>query len=217
MDEMLCFPLNSYRSIFKFLVLFFLWPPLSQGKTPTRILCLGDSLTAGFGVSKAQAYPALLEQKLNAKGYDVIVINGGISGSTTSSGLSRLTWHLKAKDKLDILLLALGANDGLRGIDLKSSEQNLAKVIDLATASKIRVLLAGMKIPPNYGKKYTAEFEALFKTLGETKKISRIPFLLEGVAAKPELNLADGIHPNAKGYEIVTETIIKYLAPMLKK
>jgi len=178
------------------------------------VLCLGDSLTEGYGVAPEQSYPSLLEKRLRGDGHpELRVVNAGISGSTTASAVSRLRWQLRAKP--DVVVLALGGNDGLRGLELSQTEKNLDGAITLAKSKGVRVVLAGMKIPPNYGADYTRRFEAMYPALARKHEVALIPFLLEGVAARPELNLPDGIHPNASGYEIVVETVLESLAPLL--
>jgi acyl-CoA thioesterase-1 len=195
------------------LALLLLAVPLAAGAR-TTILCLGDSLTEGYGVDPQRAWPALLEQRLRALGHaDVRVVNAGISGATSASAVSRLRWQLKAQP--DVLILALGANDGLRGLDLAQTRRNLGEAIALAKQSGLRVLLAGMKLPPNYGPEYTRDFERLFPELAERERVALIPFLLDGVAADPGLNLPDGIHPNARGYERVVENVLERLLPLL--
>lgn len=182
----------------------------------TTILMLGDSLTAGFGVEKHQAFPSLIADHLKKIGYhDIKIINGGFSGSTSASALGRLKWYSRVQ--LDILMLELGGNDGLRGLDLKVMEANLAAVIKAALGKKILVLLAGMKIPTNYGLEYTQKFEAVFPALAKKFPIHLIPFLLEGIAADVRYNIPDGIHPNAEGHKIVAKTVLKYLIPLLTK
>ncbi len=174
------------------------------------VLCLGDSLTEGYGVAPEQSYPSLLERRLRESGRaDARVVNAGISGSTSASAVSRLRWQLKAKP--DVVILALGGNDGLRGLQIEETRKNLGEAIALARSRDVRVVLAGMKLPPNYGIDYTRRFEALFPALAEKHDVALIPFLLEGVAAKPELNLPDGIHPNAAGYQIVVENVLETL------
>ncbi len=174
------------------------------------VLCLGDSLTEGYGVAPEQSYPSLLERRLRQSGHaEARVVNAGISGSTTASAVSRLRWQLKAKP--DVVILALGANDGLRGLQIEETRKNLGEAIALARSRDVRVVLAGMKLPPNYGLDYTRRFEALFPALAQKHDVALIPFLLEGVAAKPELNLPDGIHPNAAGYQIVVENVLETL------
>lgn len=174
-----------------------------------RILIVGDSLTAGYGVSKEAAYPAQLEELLKKDHPDVKVIGAGSSGSTSASAISRLKWHLKAKPTH--LILALGANDGLRGVKLESTKKNLSEAIDMAKDKKIKVYLAGMLLPTNYGEKYRSKFKSLFAELAKEKKVEFIPFLLKGVGGQPELNLADGIHPNEKGHKIVAKTVFDAL------
>lgn len=186
----------------------------SVARAETRILCLGDSLTEGFGVEPEAAYPARLERRLKELGFgDVRVINAGVSGATSASAVSRLRWQLRAPPS--ILILALGANDGLRGLAVEEMRKNLDRAIELALDNGVRVLLAGMKLPPNYGPDYSHRFESVFSELASERNVALIPFLLEGVAAHPELNQADGIHPTARGYEIVTETVLRYLRPLL--
>ncbi len=183
---------------------------------PIKILCLGDSLTEGYGLAKEEAWPSLVEQQLQAKGWkNLRAINAGISGSTSASGPGRLKWHLKGSNKPDFLVLALGANDGLRGTTVESTSKNLEEVILAATGAGIKVLLAGMKMPPNYGKAYTEAFEKIFPDLAKKHGLILIPFMLDGVAGDPKLNLPDGIHPNAAGNKIVASTILKYLEPAL--
>ena len=176
---------------------------------------LGDSLTAGYGVEKEQAFPTLVETRLKEMGFpDIKVINAGFSGSTTASALSRLKWYLRIKP--DILLLELGGNDGLRGLAIKELETNLAVTIELAMAQGMKVVLAGMKIPPNYGAQYTREFESVYPALAKRFDITLIPFLLEGVGGEPDLNISDGIHPNPEGHKIVSETVVRHLVLVLK-
>ena len=198
------------------LVLFFICfstPALLHAET--TILMLGDSLTEGTGVEKTNAYPYLVEQILKAQGFLAIkVINGGVSGSTTASALSRLRWYLR--ERQDILLLALGANDGLRGLPTIQIKNNLAETIELSLRKGIRVVLAGMRMPPNYGKDYTVQFEKVFHELAKEYDIPFIPFLLEGVAGDPKLNLPDGIHPNERGHQIIAQLVYKTLVKLVK-
>ncbi len=195
-------------------ILLFLSPLSLWSQTPKSILALGDSLTEGYGISKEQAYPARLEALLKKKNKDIQVINAGISGSTSASGESRLKWQLKSKP--DILLLALGANDGLRGLPTNAMETNLEKTILLAQQNKIKVVLAGMKIPMNYGANYRNAYEKVFENLAKKHKVILVPFLLDGVATIPELNIADGIHPNSQGHEKIALTVLPYIEKALK-
>lgn len=183
----------------------FLSPSVFAVEAKNKLVVLGDSLTEGIGVARSTAFPALLEKKIQADGKDWVVVNAGISGATTASGPSRMRWQLKSKPK--IIILALGANDGLRGIDLKSTEKNLADTIEIAKKENIHLILAGMMLPPNYGEKYTQDFKAIYVRLAKKYQLKKIPFLLEGVAGNPKLNLADGIHPNEKGHEIISQHV----------
>lgn len=175
----------------------------------THILFLGDSLSEGIGLDEEQSFPRLVERNLKAKKNDVIVTNGGVSGSTSASGLTRLKWHLKKPT--DILVLELGANDGLRGLKLEETKKNLVSIIKMAKEKKVKVLLLGLLMPPNYGKKYTDEFEAMYKKIASSEKIPFHPFILKDVAGKADLNMPDGVHPNAKGQELVAKTVTEFV------
>jgi len=191
-------------------------PPPAAGAGGLKVLLLGDSLTEGYGVAEDATYAANMALALEAMGRsDVTLRNAGIGGSTSASGLARLRWHLREKPQPSVLVLALGANDGLRGGDTEELKKNLRAVIKLARKNGMRVLLAGMKVPPNYGRDYADRFEAVYPELAREEKIPLIPFLLEGFAADPALNLPDGIHPNEKGYRIVARTVFKHLLPLL--
>jgi acyl-CoA thioesterase-1 len=194
--------------------LLFFWLALTsfQCKAMT-ILFLGDSLTEGYQLAKEDAFPAIIEQSLKKKYPDLRVINGGVSGATTASGLKRLSWYSKIKP--DILVLALGANDGLRGLNLKESEKNLSLVIEKAKDEKMKILLVGMKMPTNYGEPYRTQFEKLFPVIAKKYSIPLVPFLLEGVGGKPQLNIADGIHPNPEGHKMMAKTVLKELEKIL--
>jgi acyl-CoA thioesterase I len=177
------------------------------------ILCLGDSLTEGYQIPVEDAYPAILENKMKTKFPQIKVINAGISGSTSASGVKRLKWYLRSKPQ--VLILALGANDGLRGLSPMMTQKNLEEIIKLATSSGIKVILAGMKMPPNMGKTYQNDFEKIFSTLAKNYQLTFVPFLLEGVAGKEKFNLADGIHPNSRGHEIMANLLLKPLLGVL--
>lgn len=179
-----------------------------------KILFLGDSLTEGYGVAKEVAYPLVFKKLVKERlDKEVDILNGSVSGSTTSSALSRLRWFIRQKPQM--MFLALGANDGLRGISLEVSKKNLEETIELAQAHDIQVVLAGMLLPTNYGEDYRQGFEKMFADLAKKYKLTTIPFLLEGVATVKELNQADGIHPNEKGHEIMAETVFKKLEELL--
>lgn len=197
------------KLIFSFLFLLSLALPVRA----QTILVLGDSLTEGYQLNKEDAYPYLMEKELKVNHPQVKVINGGVSGATSASGLKRLDWYLKAKP--EHMILALGANDGLRGLDLKETEKNLSQVITEAQKRGINVIIAGMKMPTNYGEPYRTNFEKMYPDLAAKFKIKIIPFILEGVGGVPKLNLPDGIHPNAQGHKIITKTVLKVLGPTL--
>ena len=174
---------------------------------PKRLVIIGDSLTEGYGVSHSQAYPALLQKEIDQFGKKWKVVNAGISGSTSASAHSQVQWHLKQKP--DLILIALGANDGLRGNPVKAMQENLDKAIVEAKKAKVPVILVGMRVPPNYGEKYSNEFAAVFPTLAKKHSLSLISFLLDKVAGVADLNLTDAIHPNEKGHVILSKTVFE--------
>ena len=179
------------------------------------IAVLGDSLTAGLGVAPDDAYPALLEARLKREDYDYRVVNAGVSGDTSSGGLRRLDWVLKLKP--EVVIVALGANDGLRGQSVVQLHDNLVAIVRKAQQAGARVLLAGMRMPPNYGAAYTREFAAVFPEVARRMNVPLVPFLLEGVAAEVRLNQGDGLHPNAEGQRLVAEHVWPHLRPLLVK
>ncbi len=199
--------------ILLFFALVALFNPALAASART-VLALGDSLTEGLGVDKEQAYPAILEGKLKKKKLQVTVLNAGISGSTSSSAESRFKWQLKSKP--DIMILALGANDGLRGLPTDNMQANLEKVIKLAQQNKVKVILAGMKMPLNYGGAYRTAYEKVFTDLAKKYSLPFVPFLLEGVGGVSTMNIADGIHPNSAGHEKIAETLLPYVENALK-
>jgi len=182
-------------------------------KPEKTLVFIGDSLTEGYGVEQSEAFPEVVRQKLATRGYKVRVINGGISGSVSADADKRVRWYLKAKP--DVLVLALGANDGLKGTPPETIKKNLAAAIDLAKANGIKVLLCGIKVFTNFGSDYTKKFEKIYPELAREKKVAFIPFLLEGVALKKELNLSDGKHPNAEGHKIIGETVAREVEKLL--
>ncbi len=171
-----------------------------------KLIVLGDSLTEGYGVAKEAAFPAVLEKKLHEVGKkEWTVVNAGVSGSTTASGLSRMKWVFKSKPQA--VILALGANDGLRGLKIEDSQKNLAQAIEYAQSQKVLVILGGLYMPPNYGKSYTDRFKSMYESLAKRYKLTFIPFILDKVAGNPKYNLADGIHPNEEGHKIIAENV----------
>ncbi|NVJ54227.1 MAG: arylesterase [Campylobacteraceae bacterium] len=193
------------------IILFILTLQVIQANSSSKtILFLGDSLTEGLGVSKDEAYPNLVKELIKKKlNKNINVINGGVSGSTTSDALSRLKWYLRKKP--DIVFIALGANDGLRGLDLSQSQQNLEEIITHAKNTKAKVVLAGMLIPPNYGPEYSKKFENMYLEIKEKYNLRFMPFLLKDVAGEKKLNQADGIHPNVQGHKIIANEVFKFL------
>lgn len=184
------------------------------GAAASTVLFLGDSLTAGYGVAVEEAYPAVVSRLLKADGIDgVTIVNAGVSGSTSAGSLSRLKWH--SRQSPDILFLALGANDGLRGLGVAQMERNLAESIAYAKQRDMLVILAGMEVPPNYGQSYAEAFRQVFRSLGDRHEIVLIPFLLEGVGGVTELNQPDGIHPNAAGHQIIARHVYPYIRQLL--
>jgi acyl-CoA thioesterase-1 len=177
------------------------------------IVALGDSLTAGFGVAREEAYPALLEARLAREGHDYRVINAGVSGDTTAGGLRRLDWVLRSAP--EVVIVALGANDGLRALPTATMRSNLTTIVERSRAAGAKVLLVGMRLPPNYGPQYTRAFERVFVEVAEATRVPLLPFLLEGVAGERRLNLADGIHPNAEGQRRIAEHIWPHLRALL--
>ena len=180
------------------------------------ILFLGDSITAGYGLDPSAAFPALIQKKIAARGWDFRAVNAGQSGDTSAAALDRLDWLLK--NPVAVLVLELGGNDGLRGLAVEATRKNLQAIIDRTRAKypRAKIIIAGMKVPPNMGRNYGAKFEAMFAELAKKNRATLIPFVLDGVGGMPELNLPDGIHPTAKGQEIVATNVWKALEPMLR-
>jgi acyl-CoA thioesterase I len=186
----------------------------SAAASPARILAFGDSLTAGLGLSPEQAFPARLQARLAADGVQVQVLNGGVSGDTTADGVARLDWALA--DHPDVVLVELGANDALRGIDPKLSYANLDKILARLKASGARVMLLGMAAPANWGRDYQQEFAEIYPALAAKYRVPLYPFFLDGVALDPRLNQPDGMHPNARGADIIAEKVAPHVAQLLK-
>ena len=183
--------------------------------TERIVVAFGDSLTAGLGVMPDESYPAQLQARLRADGYAYRVVNAGASGDTTAGGLRRVDWALK--NKPDIVIVALGANDAMRGQDLASVRANLDGIVARFQKAGARVLVVGMEMPPNYGERYAADFRRLYVEVARKRGAAFMPFLLDGVAGNPQLNQGDGIHPTAEGYRIVVDRLWPYLEPMLTR
>lgn len=188
---------------------------LQGSSNPSVILFFGDSLTAGYGLSPDEAFPALVEKKLNSQGKPARVVNAGLSGETSAGGLSRIDWVLR--QPIDVFVLELGANDGLRGLPIDQTRKNLQAIIDKVRTKfpKARIVIAGMMVPPNMGPDYTAKFQKIFPELAKENNVALIPFLLQDVAGNDELNLPDGIHPNTEGHKIVADNVYKVIRPLL--
>lgn len=202
-------------------VMILLWPIAAEAASPSaadtrpRIVAFGDSLTAGLGVQAGESYPAQLQRRLDDLKYPYRVINAGVSGDTTAGGLRRVPWILKNEPEL--VILELGANDGLRGLSIDQTKSNLRQIVKQLKEAGAAVVLAGMKLPPNYGEEYTTRFEAIYPALAQEYHIPLIPFFLEGVGGASSLNQADGIHPTREGYEVVVEQVLKVLKAVLSE
>lgn len=200
----------------KRLLFFFLLVSVSvSAQEKKNILFFGDSITAGYGIDQSQAFPAVIQEKIDSVGLNYTVINGGLSGETSAGGVRRIDWVLQRK--VDIMILELGGNDGLRGIDLSSTKENLQKIIEKAQAKypEIKIIIAGMQVPPNLGVDYTREFMSLYPSLAEENDLPLIPTILDKVGGYDEFMQADQIHPNARGHRIVAEVIWEKLETIL--
>jgi acyl-CoA thioesterase I len=189
-------------------------PNDAKADTRPRVVFLGDSLTAGLGLAPEDAYPTLVQQKIDAAGLSYLVVNAGVSGDTSAGGLSRLDWALEGNVR--VMVVALGGNDGLRGLPAEELKRNLAAIIQRARARKIDVVLAGMEAPPNFGQAYIVSFHQVYPELAKEYGIPLVPFLLQGVAGVEGLNQRDGIHPTAEGARTVADNVWTVLRPMLK-
>ena len=191
--------------------------PVTPASTKKTVLFFGNSLAAGYGVEPSQAFPALIGEKIDSAGLNYTVVNAGLSGETTAGGKSRIGWVLR--QPVAVFVLELGGNDGLRGLPLSATRQNLQAIMDTVRRKSPQavIVLAGMQIPPNLGTDYTREFRELFKELADKNKAILIPFLLESVGGVPKLNQSDGIHPNPAGHKIVAETVWGVIRPVLEK
>jgi acyl-CoA thioesterase-1 len=215
--------LRSRAAIFALLVGLFSVP---AGAAPKRdpsgvitIVALGDSLTAGFGLSRKQAWPALVAEKMRAAGFEFEIVNAGSSGDTTAGGLRRLPALLRAHKKIDILIVELGINDAFRGVEIEKIRSNLQAIIDQARARQpgIRIVIAGMQLPGYSSEDYVSAFGSMFATLAQKNRTELIPFFLEGVAGDPELNQWDRVHPNAAGQRVLADNVWRVVEPLLRK
>ena len=183
--------------------------------TERVVVALGDSLTAGLGVARDEAYPALLEARLRREGYPYRVVNAGVSGDTSAGGRRRVDWVLRSKP--DVVIVALGANDGLRGLSVNELRENLEAIVTQLRAAGARVLLVGMRVPPNYGDDYARAFAAVFRAVAQRTGVPLAPFLLDGVAGHARLNQADGVHPTAEGQRMIAAGLWPHLLPLLAR
>jgi|TARA_B110000881_G_scaffold64776_1_gene56127 acyl-CoA thioesterase-1 len=204
-----------FRLFFVLGVITALFPEPVYSKEKAVVLAFGDSLTAGYGVKDEESYPSKLQEKISSAGFPHKVVNAGVSGDTTAGGVRRIRWLMKHEP--EIVILALGANDGLRGLSIDEMRKNLEIMITICREHNAQILLAGMKALPNYGEDYMREFETVFPELAEKHDLIFLPFLLEGVAGEREYTQSDGLHPLASGYSIITDLVWQRLKPMLKK
>jgi acyl-CoA thioesterase-1 len=189
--------------------------PEAAAAAPAPLVAfLGDSLTAGLGLAEDEAFPALIEAELRDEGFAVRVVNAGVSGDTSAGGLARLDWLLAQGPA--VVVVGLGANDGLRGLPLEATEENLRQIVRRSQEAGARVVLLGMRIPPSYGLDYAGRFRDLYEEVADDLDVPRVPFLLDGVAARPALNLPDRVHPNAQGHRRIAETVYPYLEEALE-
>lgn len=189
----------------------------AEAQRTRTIVFFGDSLTAGYGIDPRETYPALIQEKIDERGWKFRVTNAGVSGETSAGGLRRINWLLR--QPIDVFVLELGANDGLRGLPLPQTRKNLQGILDRVSERypDVRMVIAGMLVPPNMGPEYSKEFAAIYRHLAEENDALLIPFLLEGVGGIPKLNLPDGVHPTAEGHKIMAETVWEILKPLLRE
>lgn len=196
-----------------FILVIFALPAHAASK---RVVVLGDSLTSGYGLQGGEDLPAKLQEKLIADGLDVKIENAGVSGDTTAGGKARLDWSIQGDQKPDLVIVALGANDMLRGIDPATTRQNLTDILDVLKAKNMQVLLVGMKAPMNMGDAYRAQFEVIYDDLAQKYKVPHYPFFLDGVAMNADLNQGDGMHPNTKGVAVIVQKMSPVITKLLK-
>jgi acyl-CoA thioesterase I len=204
---------------FIFAAISFLALPLlaAEKPRPQTIVFFGDSLTSGYGLDLQETYPALLQDKIRERGWNFRTVNAGVSGETSAGGLRRINWIMR--QPIDVFVLELGANDGLRGLSTDATRNNLQGIIDRVTDRfpDSHIVIAGMQVPPNMGAAYATDFAAIFPGLAKENNALLIPFLLEGVGGIPELNLPDGVHPTAEGHQIMAKTVWETLEPLLRE
>lgn len=206
--------IGAFAAVFHLILAIAPLTTTSAGAAPVRIVAFGDSLTAGYRLAPGEAFPNRLEKALRDKGVDARVENAGVSGDTTAAGLARLDWGVPAAT--DIVILQLGANDALRGIDPKVTRSNLDSIIRQLKTKGAKVLLAGMLAPRNLGEDYARRFDAIFPELAEAHGLALYPFFLEGIALRPDLNLDDGMHPNARGVDVIVAQILPYIDKLVQ-
>lgn len=200
------------------MLVIFSWQPVQANNTVNseiRLLVLGDSLSAGYGLPSADSFPSQLEKALQAAGYNVRVINAGVSGDTTAGGLARLDWAMA--DQPDLVIVELGANDALRGLDTETTRKNLDEILGRILQGGAQVLFAGMQAPRNMGESYVVSFDKVFPDLAKKHNVAFYPFFLEGVALNPDLNQPDGIHPNASGVQVIVKNILSLVISEIEK
>jgi acyl-CoA thioesterase-1 len=200
---------------FLIITLFFSYSLQAQDSDAQRILFYGDSITAGLGVDKSQAFPALIQQKIDSMGLNYEAVNAGLSGETSAGGLRRIDWVMQRP--IDIMVLELGGNDGLRGIDLADTKKNLQQIIDKVESKypEAKILLAGMQVPPNLGQEYTQQFESIYPELAKENDLPQLPLFLAKVGGNEELMQGDGIHPTPEGHRVIADLVWEKLQPML--
>ncbi|MEM7654358.1 MAG: arylesterase [Pseudomonadota bacterium] len=205
---------RALHSLITVLALLLFGPAALAQQEPVKLLALGDSLVAGYGLSEADSFTTKLQQALQNEGFNVSVINGGVSGDTSAGGLARMDWLLS--DIPDAALIELGANDGLRGLDPRDTEKNIDQIVVNFQERGVPVMLAGMYAPPNLGEEYGRDFDQVFPKIAEQRSVPLYPFFLDGVAAVPELNQPDGIHPNADGVDVIIEKLLPSVVALLQ-
>lgn len=203
------------KKILVFIFIFITGSLQAQDSNSKTILFFGDSITAGLGVDNSQAFPALIQDRLDSLGMDYEVINGGSSGETSAGGLRRIDWVLQRE--IDIMVLELGGNDGLRGIELSSTKENLQQIINkvLAKYPEVEIIIAGMQVPPNLGTDYTRQFEVMYPKLAEENDLPLIPMIMDKIGGDDELMQADGLHPTPEGHKVIADTVWEFLEPIL--